>query len=151
MKLWPSKGLGVLISGVLRLPWNKMIFGCSPLWLIINNTIRRKVVTSPKFRLYESYEYVYACGLSMHQKCSKHALTNLLFGLCRSMWIIDPLIIHPSPHLGAPTCSSTHEVLWVRERTQLLSLFSFSNSHLNLSRSVGVRECHNQGFSVRYF
>jgi hypothetical protein len=76
----------------------------------------------------------------MHQKCSKYALTNLLFGLCRSMWIIDPLVILPSPHHKALTCLSTPKMLHDRERTQFLSLFSFSDSHLNLSRNVGVRQ-----------
>jgi hypothetical protein len=33
----------------------------------------------------DSYESVYASGLFVHQKCSNYALTNLLFGLCRSM------------------------------------------------------------------
>jgi len=50
----------------------------------------------------------------MHQKCSNYTLTNLLFGLCRSLWIIDPLFIHTSPHLGAPTHPSTPEVLWTK-------------------------------------
>jgi len=35
----------------------------------------------------------------MHQKCSNYALTNLLFGLCKSMWIIDPIFLHLNPHL----------------------------------------------------
>ena len=29
---------------------------------------------------------------------SNHALTNLLFGLCMFVWIIDLLVTHPSPH-----------------------------------------------------
>jgi hypothetical protein len=33
----------------------------------------------------ESFESVFACGSSVHQKCSNYALTNLLFGLCRSV------------------------------------------------------------------
>jgi hypothetical protein len=33
----------------------------------------------------ESYEFVFARGSSMHQKCSNYALTNSLFGLCKSM------------------------------------------------------------------
>ncbi len=33
----------------------------------------------------ESCEFMFACGLAVHQKCSDSALTNLLFGLCRSM------------------------------------------------------------------
>jgi hypothetical protein len=30
-------------------------------------------------------ESMFARGESVHQKCSNYALTNLLFGLCRSM------------------------------------------------------------------
>ncbi len=33
----------------------------------------------------ESYESMYARGLFVHQKCSNYTLTNLLFGLCKSM------------------------------------------------------------------
>jgi len=33
----------------------------------------------------ESSEFVFARGSSMHQKCFNYALTNLLFGLCRSV------------------------------------------------------------------
>jgi hypothetical protein len=40
---------------------------------------------------------MFAHGLSMHQKCSNYALTNLLFCLCKSVWIIDPFIICPTP------------------------------------------------------
>jgi hypothetical protein len=39
----------------------------------------------------ESCESMFARGLFMHQKCSNYALTNLLFRLCKSMWIIDRL------------------------------------------------------------
>jgi hypothetical protein len=56
----------------------------------------------------------------MHQKCSNYILTNLLFGLCRSVWIIDSLDIHPSPHPGASTCPSTLEMLWAKEHTSTL-------------------------------
>jgi hypothetical protein len=30
-------------------------------------------------------EAVFACGLSVHQKCLDYALTKFLFGLCRSV------------------------------------------------------------------
>jgi len=46
-----------------------------------------------------------------------HALTNLLFGLCGSLRIIDPLVIHPSPHPKAQARPSTLEVLQTREHT----------------------------------
>ncbi len=57
----------------------------------------------------------------MHQKCSNYALTNLWFGLCRSMWIIDSLFTCPNPHPKAPTCIFTPKVLWARECAQFLS------------------------------
>jgi hypothetical protein len=40
-----------------------------------------------------------AHGSFVHQKCFNYALTNLLFGLCMSVWIIDPLVTRPSPIL----------------------------------------------------
>ncbi len=113
-----------------------------PLWLVIENIIRGKVVASPSSNHDESYKSVYTCGLSVHQKCSNYTLTNLLFDLCRSIWIIDPFVIHPSPYPGARTCSSYFEVLWVREHTPTPSFFTIPilDSHLSLSRSVRV--CH---------
>jgi len=100
-------------------------------------------VVSPKFRswwvLCGYVSFMYVCGSSMHQKCSNHALTNLLFKLCRFVWIIDMLVIHPSPHpktltrLFTPKC---YELMNVPQFLLLL-LFSFLDSHLSLSRSVG--------------
>jgi hypothetical protein len=65
---------------------------------------------------------MHAHGLFMHQKCSNHTLTNLLFGLCRFVWIIDLFIIHPSPHSGALASLLPPKVLWVREQTLIPSL-----------------------------
>jgi hypothetical protein len=56
---------------------------------------------------------MYARGPSVHQKCSNYALTNLLFGLCRSIQIIDPLVIHPKLQHAL----LTPEVLQARECT----------------------------------
>jgi hypothetical protein len=49
----------------------------------------------------ESYEYVYAHGLTMHKNCSNYALTNLLFSLCKYVGIINLLVICFNLHLGA--------------------------------------------------
>jgi hypothetical protein len=74
----------------------------------------------------ESCEFVFARGLSMHQKCSNYILTNLLFGLCRSMWIIELLVTLPSPHLiilarrSTPKCRKPGSV----PQLFILSLFS---------------------------
>ncbi len=65
----------------------------------------------------DSCESVFAHGLTMHQKCFNYALTNLLFGLYKSMQIIDLLVTHPSPHPKAPIGPFTPEMLRARERT----------------------------------
>jgi hypothetical protein len=74
----------------------------------------------------QSCESMYAHASSVHQKCSSYAQTNLLFGLCKSMWIIDLIVIHPSPHPGGPRCPSTLKVLRIKERTQFFLLLLFS-------------------------
>jgi hypothetical protein len=51
----------------------------------------------------------------MHQKYSNYALINLLFDLCRSVWIINPLITCLNPHSGTLTCRSTPKMLWTSE------------------------------------
>jgi hypothetical protein len=84
----------------------------------------------------ESYETVFARGSSVHQKCSNYALTNLLFGLCKSMWIIDSLITHFSLHFEALTCPFTPEALHVS--TPYPSNVFTLDAHLNLSKSLGM-------------
>ncbi len=90
----------------------------------------------------ESCEFVFNCGSSMHQKCSHYALTNLLFSLCRSMWIINPLVTRHSSHPRAPTRPLPFEVLRARNVSQffVLSLFSPLDSKLSLSRSLRVHQ-----------
>jgi hypothetical protein len=90
---------------------------------------------------------MYACGSSMHQKCSNYALTNLFFGLCKSLWIIDPFIICPSLHLGAPTCLSTLEMLQIREHTltpssSIVFIFGFT---FKFFKECGGASCSNNG------
>jgi len=76
----------------------------------------------------------------MHQKCSNYALTNLLFGLCKSLWIIDSLVIRSSPHPRGPTCLSyPPKCCELKSIPELLLLFSLLNVHLNISKSLGVR------------
>jgi hypothetical protein len=83
-------------------------------WPGIENIIKGKVVASRNLGHGESHEFVFAHGLSVHQKCSNYALTNLLFGLCRFVWIINLLVIRPNPHPGVPSCPSTPELLWAK-------------------------------------
>ncbi len=65
----------------------------------------------------ESCEFACARGSSVHQKCFNYTLNNLLFGLCRSMWVIHLLVNLPSPHPGTLECPSTFKVLWANKRT----------------------------------
>jgi hypothetical protein len=83
--------------------WGKWHLGATPMASHKEYYKRKGGVFSPNPSHDQSCEFVYAHGLFVHQKCSNYALTDLLFGLCRSIWIIDPLIIHPSPHPKAPT------------------------------------------------
>jgi hypothetical protein len=78
----------------------------------------------------------------MHQKCSNYAVFNLLFGLSRSMWIIELLVNLFSPYPGIPTCPSTPEVLPMKECALIpYSFVVFTlDSHLSLSRSLGARQ-----------
>jgi hypothetical protein len=70
-----------------------------PSWLGIENTIRGKVMASPKSKpWWVLWICVCAHGLSVHQECYNYALTNLLFGLWRFMWIVDLFVIHISIH-----------------------------------------------------
>jgi hypothetical protein len=88
------------------------------LWPSAKNIIRGKVITSLQSGLWWIL-WVYVCplGLSVHQKCFNYALTNLLFGLRKFVWIIDLLVTRPSPHFKAPSRLSTFEMLWATERT----------------------------------
>jgi len=104
-KLWASKVVEVPSLRISRLPRQNDIW-MQPPWPSIENTIKGKVVASLKFRPWWVYESMYAGGLSMHQKCSNYAPTNLLFGLCRFTWIIDLLVTCPNPHFGALACPS---------------------------------------------
>jgi hypothetical protein len=87
------------------------------MWLCTMNIIRGRWWLPPNSGRGESYEFMFACGLFMHQKCSNYALTNLLFGLCMSMWIIDSLVTHLSPHPTTLTCPFIFEVLQAKEHT----------------------------------
>jgi hypothetical protein len=69
----------------------------------------------PSLGRVDSCESMFAHGSFMHQKCSYYALTNLLFRLCKFVWIIDVHVIRPSPHLKVPACPSIPKVLRAKE------------------------------------
>ncbi len=65
---------------------------------------KKEVVASSKFGLWWVL-WVRVCPWwVLHQKCSNYALTKLLFGLCKFIWIMDLLANHPSPHPKVLTC-----------------------------------------------
>ncbi len=118
---------------------DKMTFGLA-LWLSTKNIIRGKVVASLNFGLWWVL-WVRVCPCFVRaQKCSNYALTYLLFGLCKSMWINDLLATFPNliPKLKyaplPPKCYEPRNAL----QLLLLPLFSPLDSQLNLSRSLGV-------------
>jgi hypothetical protein len=89
----------------------------------------------------------------VHQKCSNYTLTNLFFGLCKFVWIIDSLVAHLSPHLGILACPSTPKVLRARRSTPTpcpFAVFTFGFAVESLSRSLGVRHPNNHLLSC-YF
>jgi len=79
-------------------------------------------------------------GSFMHQKCSNYALTNLFFGLCKSMWIIEFLVTLPSPHPEAPARPSTPKCCKPGSVPELLILLLFSHldSHVSLKEFGGA-------------
>jgi hypothetical protein len=92
----------------------------------------------------ESCEFVFARDEYVHQKCSNYAITNLLFGLCRFVSVIDLLITLPNPYLITLARPSTPEMLRTMERTPTLHSFVVFtiDSHLSLLRSLGVHQLH---------
>ncbi len=85
------------------------------LWPGMENTVRGKVVASPKSGPWWVL-WIHVClWFVWAPKCSSYALTNLLFVLCRFVWVIDLLV----------------------DQLLLLSLFSLLYSQLSPSRSLG--------------
>jgi hypothetical protein len=117
-----------------------MTFGC---WSrpSIENTVRGKVLASPKSRLWWVLWICVCSWFTVHQKCSYYTLTNLLFGLCGFMWVIDLLVTLLNPYFGALARPSTLEVLRAKEHTPTPHFFIIFtwDSHLNLLKSMGVR------------
>ncbi len=86
------------------------------LWPCTKYTIRGKVVASPKF---EPCWVLWICVCPWFvraSRCCNYALTNL-FGLCKSVWVIEFLVNLPSPHPWAPTRPFTPEMLLTKEHT----------------------------------
>jgi hypothetical protein len=83
-------------------------------------------VASPKFGLWWVL-WVRVCSwLVRAPKLLQLHTTNLLFGLCRSVWVIDFLVNLPSRNPRAPTHPSTPKVLRAREHVPTPSSIVFT-------------------------
>jgi len=84
------------------------------LWPNLDNTKRGKVVASPKFGPWWIL-WIHVCSwLVRAPKVLLLCINQLVVWF---VWIIDPLVIHPNPHLRVPTCPFTLKVLWTKEWT----------------------------------
>jgi hypothetical protein len=114
-KLWASKVMKVSIWGISRLQLGSLeIKWHLGIGLMTKHKDYYKGEGGGFSHVWTMVSLVSPClpmAHSMHQKCFNYVLTNLLFGLCRFMWIIDPLVIHSSPHLRALARPSTLKVL----------------------------------------
>jgi hypothetical protein len=146
-KLWASKVVGVPISGISGLPtwepWDKMTVGC-----MVHGHAQRILLGGRWWLLSslgwgESCESVFVCDSSVHQKCSNYTLTNLLFGLCRSVWIIDSLVTCCSPHPKVPTCPFALEMLRANEHAPIPypSVIFTLGLIAEFIKEFGVRHC----------
>jgi hypothetical protein len=135
-KLWASKVMRVPISGLPT--WESQEKWHLDVDPMINHKEYYKGEGGDFHQIWGHVEFcesMYACGLSMHQKCFNCALINLLSSLCTTIWIIDLLVILPSSHPRAPTrlflppkCYELGNI----PQFFFLSMFSLSNSHLKV-------------------
>jgi hypothetical protein len=87
------------------------------LWPGIENTIRGKVMASPKFGPCWVFWICVCPWFVCAPKMLQLRTNQLVVWFVWFVWIIDPLVTHPSPHPIILACHFTHEVLWARERT----------------------------------
>ncbi len=144
-KLCAPKVIGVPTLRISGLPLGSL--GTNDIWVLVpwpstEYNTRGKVVASPKSRpWWILWVYVYPWFVRA-PKCYNYALTNLLFGLCRSVWVIELLVALLSPILELqhgllpPKCcelGSTPKLLF-------LPLCSHLDSQLSPSKSLGVHQ-----------
>jgi hypothetical protein len=143
-KLWAPKVVGVPILGISGLPLGssrtKWHLSVGP--VVRHKYYKGKVLASPPSPGHgESCESVLAHGSSEHQKCFSYALTNLLFGLCMFVWVIDYL----SFFLIASQSSNTSLYPWSvmsqggHPTSSSFIVFTFGLAIRSI-RSLGVRQ-----------
>jgi hypothetical protein len=102
------------------------------LWPSIENTIRGKVVASPKFRpwwiLWVHVNLWLICAPKMIQLCTN----QLDVWLCKFVWIIDSFITCLNPCLGTPACPLSSKCYKLRS-VVYPNFLSFRCFHLGLT------------------
>jgi hypothetical protein len=110
-KLWASKVAGISTLGILRLPFGspgtKWHLGADP---VVKHIIYYKGEGGgfPQVRVVVSFVSPCLPMVCPCTKCFNYALSNLLFGLCKYLWIIELLVNILSPiselqHTPLPT------------------------------------------------
>jgi hypothetical protein len=138
------------ISGISRPPtWescDKMTFGCRP------SGQAQRILEGGRWWLPqslsrgESCESMFVHGLLIHKKCSNYTLTNLLFGLCRFVWIIDSLVICFNLHPKALAHPFAPKMLRARKCTPspyLSVVFTFGLIVKSIKEFGGASTSHN--------
>jgi hypothetical protein len=100
-KLWGPKVAKIPTMGISGLPArNPRTKSHLDVGLMAMHKVYYKgeVVASPKSKLWWILRVPICPWLVCASKCSNYALTNLLFGLCKSVWVIGLLVNLPSPH-----------------------------------------------------
>jgi len=139
VKLWAPKVMGVLVVGIWdsRTKWH---LGVGPMAM---HKIYYKREGGGFLQVWPWWVlWVCVClWLVCAPKCYNYALTNLLFGLCRSVWVSEVLVNLPSPISElqhAPPPPKCYE-LGSTPQLLLLPLSSPLDLQLSPSRSLGVR------------
>jgi len=147
-KLWAPKVMGVPIVGISRLLWEfrdshlgvptqNDIWVLVP-WLDTKYTIRGKVVASPKL---ESWWILWICVCPWFvraPKCCNYALTNLLFSLCKFVWVSEMLVNLPNP---IPKLQHAPLPPKYYEPGNAPNSFSFHCLHLWTPKLLWAKEC----------
>jgi len=137
-KLWAPKIVRIPTVGISKLP------GQNDIWVLVlrlgtKYTIRGKVVASPKFESWWVL-WIYVCPWLVYaSKCCNYALTNLLFSLCRSVWVSEVLVKLLNPILELQHAPLPPKCCKLRSAPQLvlLSMFLPLNSQLSPLRNLG--------------
>jgi hypothetical protein len=113
-----------------------------------------KVVASPKSRPWWVLWICVYPWLIRAPKSSNYALTNLLFGLCKSVWVSEVLVNLPNPIMEFQHAPLPPKCCKPRGAPQLLllSIFSPLDLQLNPSKSLQVRQkCIHNHFKFQFF